>query len=65
MYKCPYCDKELKEVNTLELSVKKVIFSLLAGLSVGAIASSFFSPLGTAGGSVLGLLITFLFLGRP
>lgn len=65
MYKCPYCGKELKEVNVVQLSVKKIAIAIVAGLGVAMIASSYLSPIGVAGGSILGLLVTLLILGRP
>jgi len=65
MYKCPHCGKEVKEVNVVELSVKRIIISIAAGLGVAMVASAYFSPIGSAGAAVLGLLITFLILGRP
>lgn len=64
MYKCPYCGKELKEVGIVQLSIKKIVIAIAVGLGVAMIASSYLSPLGAAGGSILGLLITFLILGR-
>lgn len=65
MYKCPYCGKELKEVNVVQLSAKKIAIAIVAGLGVAMIASSYLSPIGVAGGSILGLLVTLLILGRP
>jgi len=65
MYKCPHCGKEIKEVNVVELGIKRIIISIVAGLSVAMVASAYFSPIGSAGAAVLGLLITFLILGRP
>lgn len=65
MYKCPYCGKEIKEVNIVQLSIKRVIVSIVVGLGVAMIASAYFSPIGSAGAAILGLLITFLILGRP
>jgi hypothetical protein len=65
VYKCPYCGKELKEVNVVQLSVKKIAIAIVAGLGVAMIASSYLSPIGVAGGSILGLLVTLLILGRP
>jgi hypothetical protein len=65
VYKCPYCGKELKEVNVVQLSAKKIAIAIVAGLGVAMIASSYLSPIGVAGGSILGLLVTLLILGRP
>ena len=65
MYKCPHCGKEIKEVNIVQLSIKRVIVSIVVGLGVAMIASAYFSPIGSAGAAILGLLITFLILGRP
>jgi len=65
MYKCPYCGKEIKEVNVVQLSIKKIVISVIVGLSIAMVASAYFSPIGSAGAAILGLLITFLIIGRP
>jgi hypothetical protein len=65
MYKCPHCGREIKEVSSIELSARRILFSISLGIGVGLLVVSYISPQAAAGGAILGALIAFLLIGRP
>jgi len=64
MYKCPHCDKDIKEVNVVLLSTKQITASAMLGFGVGLFVFPLFGQLSALGGFLVAFLITFLFMKR-
>jgi len=64
IYKCPHCNKPIREVSIVELNAKQLFISAALGFGVGLFVWPLFGQLSALGGFVVAFLIAFLFLRR-
>lgn len=64
MYKCPHCNKPIKEVNVVLLSGKQLFVSAALGFGIGLFVFPLFGQFSAIGGFVIAFLVTFLFMRR-